>query len=173
MSDDNESNLFVNDNFTISFWYYADDDMPNFSSAMSSRNVPETGNDGGNFSWQLDSTGGKLRWRSAAGDANSGTVHTVASSSYPTQQWSHASFVKYDNGTSMIYMNGVLEVTSSESQPTPMTMLKIGTNRRNELPWKGYLDEFKIYKRALNSTDVCNLFKNDGPLNNSPAVTCP
>ena len=163
LNDDNESNLFANDNFTVSFWYYADDDMPDFSSVMSSREVPETGNDGGNYSWQLDSDNSRLRWRSQQGAGTGTRVHTVASGSYPTHQWSHATFVKYDNGTSMIYMNGVLRATSSEPQPTPMTMLKIGTNRRNELPWKGYIDEFKIYKRALTGAEVTNLYNNGTP----------
>jgi hypothetical protein len=73
----------------------------------------------------------------------------------------------------MIYMNGSHEVTSANAQETPLEVLKIGTNRREELPWKGYIDEFKIYSRALDSTQVCKLYKNDGPLNNSPAATCP
>jgi hypothetical protein len=170
MSDDNESNLFASGNFTISLWFYADDDMPNFSSLMSSRYVPDTGNDSGNWSWQLDSDNGKLRWRSAVGDTNT-KEHTTASNNYPTNIWSHAAFVKYDNGTSMIYMNGSHEVTSANTQETPLEVLKIGTNRREEFPWKGYIDEFKIYSRALDSTDVCDLFKNDGPLNDG--ATCP
>jgi len=170
MSDDNESNLFASGNFTISLWFYADDDMPNFSSLMSSRYVPDTGNDGGNWSWQLDSNNGKLRWRSAVGDTNT-KEHTTTSNNYPTNTWSHAAFVKYDNGTSMIYMNGSHEVTSANTQETPLEVLKIGTNRREEFPWKGYIDEFKIYSRALDSTDVCDLFKNDGPLNDG--ATCP
>ena len=60
-------------------------------------------------------------------------------------------------------MNGVLEATSSESQPTPMYALKIGTNRRELHPWKGYIDEFKIYKRALTAEEVNNLYINDAP----------
>ena len=79
--------------------------------------------------------------------------------------------MKYDNGTAQIYMNSTLVATRLDNQTTPMDMLKIGTNRKNELSWKGYIDEFKIYKRALDSTDVCDLFKNDGPLNDG--ATCP
>ncbi len=51
----------------------------------------------------------------------------------------------------------------SESQPTPMYALKIGTNRREQHPWKGYIDEFKIYKRALTAQEVNNLYINDAP----------
>ena len=44
-----------------------------------------------------------------------------------------------------------------------MYALKIGTNRREEHPWKGYIDEFKIYKRALTAEEVNNLYINDTP----------
>ncbi len=63
-------------------------------------------------------------------------------------------FVKHDNGTSQVYLDGVLEATSSETQNTPMDSLRIGINRRDELPWKGYIDEFKVYGRALNQDEV-------------------
>jgi hypothetical protein len=44
-----------------------------------------------------------------------------------------------------------------------MYALKIGTNRREQHPWKGYIDEFKIYKRALTAQEVNNLYINDAP----------
>ncbi len=164
LNDTNEADLFSSGGFTISLWFYADEDMKQFSSLMSSRYVPETGNDGGIQSWQLDSNKNQgLRWRSQAGEDKSTRVHTSTGNTYPTNQWSHATFVKQADGTSLVYMNGVLEVTSSESQPTPMYALKIGTNRREEHPWKGYIDEFKIYKRALTAEEVNNLYINDTP----------
>ena len=146
--------------------------MPDFSSLMSSRYVPDSGNDGGNWSWQLDSSGGKLRWRSAIGDTNN-KLHTVASSAYPTNNWNHAAFVKHDNGTSQVYMNGSLSKTSSSgsNQRTPLEALKIGTNRREAFPWKGYIDEFKIYERALPASQVRNLYDNDTPTPFTKSIT--
>jgi len=167
LNDANEADLFSSGDFTVSLWFYADEDMKQFSSLMSSRYVPDSGDDGGIQSWQLDANKDEgLRWRSQAGDAESGKgdrVHTSTENPYPANQWSHAAFVKQADGTALIYMNGVLEATSSESQPTPMYALKIGTNRREEHPWKGYIDEFKIYKRALTAQEVNNLYINDAP----------
>jgi hypothetical protein len=167
LNDANEADLFSSGDFTVSLWFYADEDMNQFSSLMSSRYVPDSGDDGGIQSWQLDANKDEgLRWRSQAGDAESGKgdrVHTSTENPYPANQWSHAAFVKQADGTALIYMNGVLEATSSESQPTPMYALKIGTNRREEHPWKGYIDEFKIYKRALTAQEVNNLYINDAP----------
>jgi len=167
LNDANEADLFSSGDFTVSLWFYADEDMKQFSSLMSSRYVPDSGDDGGIQSWQLDANKDEgLRWRSQAGDAESGKgdrVHTSTENPYPANQWSHAAFVKQADGTALIYMNGVLEATSSESQPTPMYALKIGTNRREQHPWKGYIDEFKIYKRALTAQEVNNLYINDAP----------
>ena len=71
--------------------------------------------------------------------------------------------LKHDDGTGQIYLNGVLEATSSVTQHTPMDSLRIGINRRDELQWKGYIDEFKIYKRALTAIEVENLYNSDTP----------
>ena len=156
-NDDNNSDLFESGNFTISMWFYADQDMPAFSSLMSSKYLSGSGNDGNKWSWQLDVNGSdQIRWRSAQGATThpNGSTHTVTNSTYSKSQWTHAAFVKHDNGTSQIYLDGVLEATSSETQNTPLDSLRIGINRRDELPWKGYIDEFKVYGRALSQDEV-------------------
>ncbi len=163
LNDDNESNLFNSGNFTVSLWFYADPDMPDYSSMMSSKIFLGSGGDGGNHSWQLDSRDRKLRWRSQQGVNSSTKVHTLADTRYPTNSWGHGAFVKHDNGTAQIYMNSTLVATRLNNQPTPMDMLKIGTNRQNQLSWKGYIDEFKIYSRALTAGEVNNLYDNDTP----------
>ncbi|MDG2198942.1 MAG: sialidase domain-containing protein [SAR324 cluster bacterium] len=160
LNDTSTGNRFVNGNFTITMWFYAESDMVNHSGLMASKQVAGTGNDGGNWSWQLDSTGSaNLRWRSSHG-ANytnaSRYTHTETSSTYSKNQWTHAAFVKNDNGTSQIYLNGVLEATSSETQNTPMNKLFIGVNRALANSWKGYIDEVKVYGRAFTADNVTN-----------------
>ncbi len=171
LNDDNESNLFSSGNFTVSLWFYADPDMPDFSSLMSSKISSSSGGDGGNYSWQLDSNDRKLRWRSQQGTNSSTKVHTLADTRYPTNSWGHGAFVKHDNGTAQIYMNSTLVATRLSNQPTPMDMLKIGTNRKNELSWKGYIDEFKIYSRSLTASEVSNLYSNDTPVSKMTSFT--
>jgi hypothetical protein len=160
-NDDNNSDLFESGNFTISMWFYADQDMAEFSSLMSSKHLTSSGNDGGNWSFQLDADGNdKIRWRSAQGTTSnpSYSTHTVTSNTYSKSQWTHAAFVKHDNGTSQVYLNGVLEATSSETQNTPLDSLRIGVNRytdgNSDGKWKGYIDEFKVYGRALSEQEV-------------------
>jgi len=88
--------------------------------------------------------------------------------------WYHVVFTKEqngsDNGTGTFYVDGV-QVDQLTNFKTGWIRLKIGINRVTQNNWKGYIDEFKIYSRALDSTDVCDLFKNDGPLNDG--ATCP
>jgi hypothetical protein len=166
LNDTSTGNRFVNGNFTITMWFYAESDMVNHSGLMASKQVAGTGNDGGNWSWQLESTGSaNLRWRSSHGANTTNAsryTHTETSSTYSKNQWTHAAFVKNDNGTSQIYLNGVLEATSSETQNTPMNKLFIGVNRALANSWKGYIDEFKVFGRAFtadNVTDACLLYQ--------------
>ncbi len=52
-------------------WFYADQDMPAYSSLMSSKYLPWYGNDGNQWSFQLDVNGNdKIRWRSAQGSSS-------------------------------------------------------------------------------------------------------
>ncbi len=69
-----------------------------------------------------------------------------------------------------MYLNGSLIHTGVQNN-TPLDVLKIGTNRREELPWKGYIDEFKIYERGLSSQEVCNLYKNNSPITTAASCT--
>ena len=118
LNDAAEDNLFASKSFTVSVWFYADPDMPNYSSLMSSRYVPEFGNDDGNWSWQLDSNNNKLRWRAATGTKND--TEETAPTKYPAEEWSHATFVKHSDGTIKMYLNGSLIHTGSAQNHTPL-----------------------------------------------------
>ncbi|MFZ9065153.1 MAG: LamG-like jellyroll fold domain-containing protein, partial [bacterium] len=173
---DNETAL--QDNFTISLWFNADQDMVDFSSLMSSRYVPDTGSDNDVWSFQIDSARRKkvsgtwtngpwVRFRSAKGDA-SGDIDLYSQNQYNLHQWHHLAFVKYDNGTAILYLDNVsssenFNTSKMSSNIPPWSTLKIGTNRREEFNWKGYIDEFKVYGRALDADDVSNLYTRDYP----------
>jgi hypothetical protein len=161
--DDNDhSNLFLSGNFTMAMWFLGDADTTEFSSLMSSKNLTSSSNtDNGNWSFQFDDDGSnKIRWRSAQGEKTVAPyiTHTVTSSSYSKNQWYYATFVKHDNGTGQIYLDGVLQATSTGTQHSPLQQLKIGINRNNTSKgeWKGYIDEFKVYNKAFDGDDVTN-----------------
>ena len=78
----------------------------------------------------------------------------------------------HDNKIAEFYRNGVL-VGSDSSFPAKFHLLKIGIirgewpgNRNSDTGhnlWKGYVDEVKIYGRALSQTEVNNLYNRDYP----------
>ena len=110
--DSSNNNLFTSGNFTIGLWFLADADMGEFSSMIAAKQIPTTGNDGGNWSFQLDTNGSdKIRWRSSQGAKvnNPYITHTSTTSTYAKNQWYYATFAKHDNGTGQIYINGVLQ----------------------------------------------------------------
>ena len=90
----------------------------------------------------------------------------LESSATSNNTWYHAVFVKEqngtDNGTGRFYLNAV-EVDNATNFKTGFKKLKIGINRVTQNSWKGYIDEFKVYRRALNATEVNNLYNNDTP----------
>ncbi|MEC7219088.1 MAG: LamG domain-containing protein, partial [SAR324 cluster bacterium] len=157
--DSSNSNLFSSGNFTIAMWFLADADMDAYTSLMSSKTIPSSGNptDSGNWSFQIDDDGSdKIRWRSAQGGkvVAPHITHTSTSSTYSKNQWYYTTFVKYDNGTGQIYMDGVLQATSTGTQHSPLESLRIGVNRTANRTWKGYIDEFKVYNKAFDQDDV-------------------
>ncbi|MEK9668776.1 MAG: LamG-like jellyroll fold domain-containing protein, partial [Deltaproteobacteria bacterium] len=158
------------DNFTISMWVYPDQDMPTFASAFA------TGDDTTNNNFQISDNGSsgiiaitenKSQWLEAG---------TIAQ-----DNWTHVTAVKYaDNNTLVLYLNGVVGINNMLSCPdntkdscadnnslttfnTNWEKLKIGVNRVSQSPWKGYIDEVKVYNRPLNSTEVNNLYRCDNP----------
>ena len=140
-------------------WFLADADMNEYSSMLSSKKITGSGDDGGAWSFQLDvDKDVNIRWRSAQGGKviDPHITHTSTTGSFTKNQWYYTTFVKNDNGTGQIYIDGVLRATSTGTQHTPMDRLRIGVNRTGNNGWKGYLDEVKIYNKAFDGTDVTN-----------------
>ncbi len=172
-TDDNETAL--QDNFTISVWFNAAADMIDTSALMSSRFATAAGDNNVIRSFQLDSeeqTNGskKLRYRSAiAGDVKKRTLSI--SGAYGLNQWHHLVFVKYDK-TVELYLDNVSSTdTHNRNDNLTWSTLKVGINRTTRNNWKGYIDEFKVYGRALSAEEVSNLYENDSPLHVLDFVT--
>ena len=151
-------------------WVYPDADMSTYASALS------TADNVNNDNFQI---------------ADNGSNGIVAMTENKSQwleggdiardNWTHAVSVKYaDNNSLAFYINGVLGVNNMLSCPTNKEescadnnslttfdtnweKIKIGINRVSQNHWKGYIDEVKVYGRALSATEVSNLYQNDTP----------
>jgi len=165
VNQDNITELSNTGNFTIAAWIYPDEDMSINASIMST--ADSTNKTLGGFQMsQIESGGIGIRAQNKDLELEGPVLIN--------NTWYHVVFTKeqngVDNGTGTFYVNGV-QADNETNFKTGFLKLKVGINRVTQNNWKGYIDEFKIYSRALDSTDVCDLFKNDGPLNDG--ATCP
>ncbi len=168
----------LQDNFTVSMWLRPDEDMPTYASALTSS----------------DGTGGSSSGRFQISDNGSGGIVAITNNRDKWQtnaqltlnNWSHVVAVKYDNGTLRMYKNGTAgenevfiatsfnplvlrpALDSEKSFTTEWRKIKIGINRVSQSPWKGYVDEVKIYKKSLTPTEVGYLYNN-----HCPKASCP
>ena len=158
-NDTNITQLSNTGNFTISAWVYPDQDMVKFASIMATGD--STNKNTGAF--QMSNTN---HTPNKIGMFAQNTDIKLESSATSNNTWYHAVFVKeqngIDNGTGRFYLNAV-EVDNATNFKTGFKKLKIGINRVTKNSWKGYIDEFKVYRRALNATEVNNLYNNDTP----------
>ncbi len=69
--------------------------------------------------------------------------------------------IKRKNNTKYLYINGILENTQIEisipnyNNPNPITL---GRNNSNTSPFKGLIDDIRIYDRALNEDEIKELY---------------
>jgi hypothetical protein len=75
----------------------------------------------------------------------------------PTDAWTHL-LMTYDAGTTKVYMNGFLNTTDSRSNYNSTTQgnVQIGSY------WEGQIDELLVYGRALNATEVQQIYGAQG-----------
>ena len=73
-------------------------------------------------------------------------------------EWTHIA-VTMDNQTAVMYLDGE-EVISQSGLVTEFNRLKVGLNRWEQQPWKGYLDELMVFGDALTADEVMTVYNN-------------
>ena len=141
-------NITLGDNFTVAFWTKPDSTgMSNSHAALSTGNSTSSGR------FQIDYLAdNQIR---IIGGVNISTDLT-------NDEWNHIVITKSDNSTDdkmvRMYTGGSFRVDQS-GVTTRWDMIKIGKNRLEEGHWNGYIDEFKIYNRALSAQEVLDLYE--------------
>jgi hypothetical protein len=156
---DNGSISALNDNYTVSMWLY-----PETSGTQGRIALVSGFNPGGpDFQLEYKESTSYFEWNAH---------EKIKVTSYPAYQWYHVTLVKHDNGTGSIYVNGAL-ASSINNHSTGWDLIGMGISRSRGTAgqWKGYIDEVKVYGKSLDETQICNLYKNDGP--NNTGATCP
>jgi len=146
----NSSVTFGTGNFTVEGWFYANAGTSNvgiFQIAFTS-----AGNGAGQTGLALAYyTATNLRLFYGAASAAIGT-----SSKVTTGTWTHFAVVRNGTGASnlKVYINGVADtaLTVTDSYNYPLSYLAIGTYATS-LTWTGYIDEFRVSKYAVYTTN--------------------
>ena len=144
------SPLSISDNWTISFWILPDLSHANFDQWHS---VMSTGDNTNGQRFQIDHDGNdKLRG-----------PYTVLKVDME-EEWMFFTFTKTtdtstgDNQKVRVYKNADLKTYSSNVQ-TLWDKLKIGMNRSGGGGWYGYIDDYRVYSRALTADEVEELYE--------------
>ncbi len=142
----------IEDNFTVSMWVIADKDNIRNASVLASGE--KIGSDWDELSQVSYDDDGSLKWRvrktSGSGSVD-GPIMVLG-------EWYHLVMThgKADNHAEY-FVDGVSQGTRPGAVHN-WRKLRIGRNRAGVIQWKGYIDELKIYKRTMNSSEVENLY---------------
>ena len=144
-------NITLSDNFTVAFWTKPDSpNMVQWNSALSTGDSTTSGR------FQIDFN-----------TTDNGSIRFCAGSCYMSTTlnsnvWNHIVITKtHGNGENKkvsMYTGGSLRDNES-GVTTRWDKIKIGKNRNQSGHWKGYIDEFKIYNRALSAQEVLDLYE--------------
>jgi len=152
-------NITLGDNFTVAFWTKPDSTPDSPSGMDSGHSALSSGDDTDHYKFQIDYL-----------EDNQIRFNVTGHASPPDQiladltndQWNHIVITKSDNSTDdktvRMYTGGLLRDNES-GVTTRWDKIKIGKNRREDGHWKGYIDEFKIYNRALSAQEVLDLYE--------------
>jgi hypothetical protein len=115
---------------------------------------------------------GTIQWAFANADPGWFWINTgyVA----PQDEWTHVALT-YDNGLITTYANGVQvhqyqgSGSIGDADPT-LDDFKIGNRQAFPDPWKGSIDELKVYNRALSSSEVAAIYAAGSSGNCKPEI---
>ncbi len=135
--------------FTISTWINAVDYSSSTGNyrALATNEVYLTS--GFRFGTQTGKAG---LWASQSG----GTFNAIGSTTLTAGTW-YLVTATYDGTTAKVYVNGKLDATSTGTFVSNTQALQIGRIGGVE-EWDGYMDEFRVYKRALSGEEVASLY---------------
>jgi len=152
----------MDNQWSISVWANADEDMNKFSSIVSTtaKNMEAGIEDGWDNGFQIDVNGDReLRWFfSKTGNDPNQLNSRVA---ITLGEWYHIA-VTYDNGVGRLYVNGV-ERKNATGLDLGFNRLKVGINRWGQENWKGFIDDLKVFGRTLTPVEVVEEFEDTLP----------
>ncbi|MFC4991763.1 LamG-like jellyroll fold domain-containing protein [Rubritalea tangerina] len=162
--DHNDLDFGANTDFTLSLWVKRDGSIttsiPNAGSSDGTIICKQNWTNGSNPGWGLYATGdGGLKWNLAGSSRKQGTI--ISGSQIADERWHHILVSNSRSGNAECYVNGELatsfSIAGAGSVDNAMD-LAMGTDGNGNYAWRGSIDEVTIWRRALNSEDVKEVY---------------
>ena len=145
--------------FTLSFWFKADNF--NANSALVAKRVSDTSQNAYAITCASGDNAGLLRF-----DINTNNNRFFSTTRFGSGTWYHLALV-FDGSVASterakLYVNGLLDVTATETSSTLINStapLLIGRASETDTShFDGSVDEVRLHRRALSSTEITSLF---------------
>jgi hypothetical protein len=165
----------VNSSYTISFWFQPNEYGNPTSNLLAWQYRPTNV---GLAGWRItyfNNTNGTINWESqTVGGSNSiASVDLKGSNLYGTRRWYHAAFVLESKGGNWItewYVDGYSDNNRVNTTPTPGPtggVIYVGAtiNGSTVTGSASAMSCVRLYKRALNSSEILDLYRRESTLN--------
>ena len=96
-------------------------------------------------------------------DSNGSYVYLRSTTIPVVDHWYHIVLVHHSNNVNDLYVNGIKEASNTHEIAFTDNDLQIGKfyTNSNYLKFKGDIDEFKIFDKDLNSTEITDIYNNE------------
>jgi hypothetical protein len=150
---DTLNDVFVNSDFTISFWAYLMDtvDIDDYKSVLINKWYTST-----------EPENAFVCYYNLFCFNNAFKYRKISFKTPPLNQW-HNYVISKKSNLAKVYIDGKLEGTCYNAQLSPTSYpLILGANRKNLYNFKGNIDELKIFDRALFDGEIEQLYREGG-----------
>ncbi|WKZ30108.1 MAG: LamG domain-containing protein [Candidatus Dojkabacteria bacterium] len=158
----NKANLnFGTGNFTLSTWVYFDSTAPTNINTIMSKKVSGA-NAAGYALWINTWNTADRAVRFALANGSSGVEVTSGVAGIQDNTWTHIAAVRKE-GALYLYVNGILKGTGTYAGSVSTTNPFYFGRHQNSYPFKGLIDDTRVYNRPLSHSEIITLAMNAPP----------
>lgn len=159
MGDHQKLDFDANDSFTVSAWVKLDDQIGNYKAILGKASISSL-----NGYMLRHDQAGNLSMR-IVGDEHAQDSNAIAKQDYRDGQWHHlVGVINRLDQTNTIYVDGLQKDQVSTTRVGDLTndyFFSVGALDRAGITFKGFIDEVRVYNKALSLGEVSQLYAQD------------